>query len=612
MGGKWFQSPRREYIVIGAVSVALLVHAVFGPIPQVLLVVAAVGAVSLAMRAGRDIAHLHISLDVFNLFAVGVSLATGEAASAAFIILMITSADVLQLHTSRRTQNAMEHLLKLKPQTALRQHGNDLEIIPIAQVRVGDVLVVESGQAIPVDGVVIGGRALVNEALVTGESVPVEKVAGSGVLVSTMVDTGAIKVRALRIGKDSTIERMAELMRSAAKNKSKPERIADRFASIFLPIVILFGTGVYIVTRDLRMTAAIFLVACADDMAVAIPLAMTASLGWAAKRGVIIKGGAWLHTLSKVRTLVLDKTGTLTYGTFRLDRLDMEPGVTEKEFWHLVGVAEKYSEHPIGRALYAQARDRVGEIPDPDDIAIHKGAGISVKAGGQTIAVGDEKMLALLRIPATEHIQKMLSDARIASVGTSVLVLRDGTPLGTVSLADAPRPEAARSLRAVRHLGIRDIVMFTGDNERTANRVASQLGITRVRAQMKPEQKLLELESLQPRPVAMVGDGINDAPALARADVGIAMGKGGTAIASEAADVIILTDDLSRLADAVLLGRRTMSVINGDIVIWALSNIVGFTLVLAGVAGPAMAAFYNFATDFLPLINSSRLFRGKA
>jgi len=612
MGGTWLQSPRRDYLIIGAVGVALVLHALVESISVSLLVLAGIGSLPLALRAARDIAHTHISLDVFNLFAIGVSLATGEVISAAFIILMITSADVLQQHTSRRTQDAVEHLLKLKPQTALRQHDNNLETIPIAQVRVGDIVVVESGQAIPADGVVMSGRALVNEALVTGESVPVEKVAGSSVLVSTVVDTGAIKVRASRVGKESTIERMAELMRSAAKNKSQPERIADRFAGIFLPIVIVFGVGVYLVTRDVRMVAAIFLVACADDMAVAIPLAMTASLGWAAKRGVIIKGGAWLHTLSRVRSLVLDKTGTLTYGSFRLDRLDMEPGIKEQEFWRMVGMTEKYSEHPIGRALYAQARERVGDIPDPDDMTVHKGAGISAKIQRTTVAVGDEKMLAVLGIASDAHLLKLLTDARTASVGTSVLVVRDGTALGTVSLADAPRPEAPHSLRMVRNLGIKNIIMFTGDNERTAQRIASLMGISQVRAKMDPEQKLRELELLQPKPVAMVGDGINDAPALARADVGIAMGKGGTAIASEAADVIILTDDLSRLADLIRLGRRTISVIHWDVFIWGLSNVVGFTLVLTGVAGPALAAFYNFATDFLPLINSSRLFRGKA
>jgi heavy metal translocating P-type ATPase len=525
---------------------------------------------------------------------------------------MVTSADALEWHTGRRTQNAVEQLLKLKPQTALRQKGNDMETIHIDQVRVGDVLVVESGEAIPADGVVVSGRALVNEALVTGESVPIEKVAGASVLVSTVVDTGAIKVRASRVGKDSTIERMAELMRSAAINKSKPERIADRFAGIFLPIVIVFGAIVYVLTHDIRMTAAIFIVACADDMAVAIPLAMTASLGWAAKRGVIIKGGAWLHTLSRVKTIVLDKTGTLTYGAFRLERLDLEPDIDENEFWKLVGVAEKFSEHPIGRALFAQARARVGEIPDPDDVSVFKGAGISVQTKGHSVSVGDERLPGLLEMSARERMQELLTVARETSVGTSVLVVCDGVPWGTVSLADAPRPEAAASLRTVRQLGVRDIVMFTGDNERTANRVASQLGIEQVRASMKPEQKLLELELLRHRPVAMVGDGINDAPALARADVGIAMGKGGTAIASEAADVIILTDDLSRLADLVVLGRRTMSVINWDIAIWAVSNLIGFSLVLTGFAGPALAAFYNFATDFLPLINSSRLFRSKA
>jgi heavy metal translocating P-type ATPase len=612
MGGALFRSPNREYLVIATVGVALLINVVLLPLPQILLVVSALASLALLIRAGRDIAHARISLDVFNAFAVGVTFALNEFTSAAFIILMVTSADVLEWHTRRRTQNAVEQLLKLKPQTALRQHGNDLETIPIDQVRVGDILVVESGQAIPADGIVMSGRALVNEALVTGESVPVEKVTGAGVLVSTVVDTGAIKVRASRVGKDSTIERMAELMRSAAVNKSKPERIADRFAGIFMPLVIIFGAAVYLWTRNLQMTAAVFIVACADDMAVAIPLAMTASLGWAAKRGVVIKGGVWLDTLSRIKTLVLDKTGTLTYGNFRLNRLDLEPDVNETEFWKLLGVAEKFSEHPIGRALFALARERVGEITDPDEVTVHKGAGISVQANGHSISVGDEHLLELLHLPPGGRLHDMLAKARSASVGTSVLVLRDNIPLGVVSLADAPRPEAAHSLRMVRTLGVRDIVMFTGDNEQTAGRVASQLGIVHVRAHMKPEQKLTALEQLQLRPVAMVGDGINDAPALARADVGIAMGKGGTAIASEAADVIILTDDLTRLADLVVLGRRTMSVIRWDIAIWALSNLIGFTLVLTGIAGPALAAFYNFATDFLPLINSSRLFRSRA
>ncbi|MCC6934649.1 MAG: cation-translocating P-type ATPase [Candidatus Yanofskybacteria bacterium] len=606
------RSPQREYAVLAGVGVALLLHFAWSPIDRILLIVAAVGSLSLAVRAFRDVLRLHVTIDVFNVFALGVSFATGEVPSAAFIVLMITSADLLDWRTRSGVRDAVRELLALKPQTALRIRGEDSETIPATEIRVGDEVLVQPGAAIPVDGIVVSGRALVNEALVTGESTPVEKIAGSRVLVSTVADVGAIRVRATHIGKDSTIERMAELMRTAAANKSTPERLADRFAAAFLPLIILAGAGLYVATHDLRMVAAFFLVACADDMALAIPLAMTASLGWAARRGVIIKGGTWLHTLSRVQTVILDKTGTLTYGSFRLDRIHREPGVSEDEVWRLIGVAEKFSEHPIGRALFAQARQRVGALGDPDDFVSHKGAGVAAVIGGHRVAVGSDQLMDLVEVADRAHVAAVLAESRSASVGTPVAVLRDGVLLAVVSLADAPRPEAAESLAQIRRLGVPDILMFTGDAEEAAQRVAQQLGITRVVARMRPEDKLQQLERITHGPVAMVGDGINDAPALARADVGIAMGKGGTAIASEAADVVILTDDLHRLADIIRLGRRTMSVVRWDIGIWTLSNAVGFWLVLTGVAGPALAAFYNFATDFLPLINSSRLFRERA
>jgi len=339
---------------------------------------------------------------------------------------------------------------------------------------------------------------------------------------------------------------------------------------------------------------------------------MTASLGRAAKRGVIIKGGAWLHTLSRVKTLVLDKTGTLTFGSFRLDRVTKLEEVSDRELWTVIGVTEKFSEHPVGHALFAMAHQRVSEIPDPDDVDVRKGQGIVVTVPGHTYGIGDDKIIGGMSLEHPSEALASLEEAKRLSLGTTVLVVKDRRAIATVSLADAPRPEAAESLKAIRALGMQDVVMFTGDDVRIAQRVASQLGISAIRAGMTPESKLTELEALEHTPVAMVGDGVNDALALARADVGIAMGKGGTAIASEAADVIILNDDLSKIAELIVLGRHTVSVINWDIALWALSNLVGFTLVLTGVAGPAMAAFYNFATDFIPLINSSRLFRSRA
>jgi P-type E1-E2 ATPase len=358
------------------------------------------------------------------------------------------------------------------------------------------------------------------------------------------------------------------------------------------------------------MTAALFVVACADDVAVAIPLAMTASLGMAARRGVIVKGGEWFEALSKVDTLVLDKTGTLTYGRLSLLDVHLEPGVDEARFWRSVGSAEKLSEHPVGKAMFREAVRRLGELPDPTKFEVRMGSGVVARVDGAEVVVGNETLLADRGVAISPEIAAKVKAEREEHAQTTVLVAAGGAFAGLVTVADVPRAEAAEGIRKLRNRGVRRIVMLTGDTERIAAEVSKRLGIPEHRASMKPEDKLRALEEMaKTGTVAMIGDGINDAPALARAHVGIAMGGGGTAVAVEAADVVILTDDLTRVAEMIALGRRTMAIVRSDIGIWVVTNAVGFALVLTGVAGPALAAFYNFATDFLPLLNSSRLFR---
>lgn len=360
------------------------------------------------------------------------------------------------------------------------------------------------------------------------------------------------------------------------------------------------------------MTASIFLVACADDMAVAVPLAITASMGQAAKRGVIVKGGVWLDMLGKIKTLVLDKTGTLTYGSFEIREVHIEPNILEKDFWNYLGVAEKFSEHPIGRAIFREALSRNPNIPDPEEFTAIKSSGTKAVFEKNIILSGTEKLFKAENILISEKILQSLPKM-IEQYGQTVsLVAVNGKCIGVIAVADIPRTDAAITMAKLKKIGVEQIIMFTGDNEAVAKRVSATLGIDSYKAGMKPEEKLRGLEELEKQGVVvMVGDGINDAPSLARAGVGIAMGKGGTAVAVEAADIVILTDELSRLPEMIELGRRTSSVIYGDMVIWLLSNVIGFALVLTGVAGPAMAAFYNFITDFFPLANSSRLFRSK-
>ncbi len=600
-----FQSPRREIIVIASVSIALGFDIAVPGVHPILFFAAILGSIHVVWGALESIMKRRITIDTFNVFALCISFIAGEIQSAAFIVVMLAFADLLEWHTSRRTHNAVEELLKLKPERATREQNDALVEIPADEVRAGDILVVVPGARVPVDGVVVFGDALVNESSMTGESLPVRKIIGDSVFGLTLNETGVLKIRATRVGKDSTIEQMATLIRKAAGNKSHSEKLADTFALYFLPFVIALGAVVYVVTRNISMTAAIFLVSCADDMAVAIPLAVTASLGNAARRGLIIKGGEWLDTISRVKTIVLDKTGTLTYGSFSVGAVHIETEVTEKEFWRAIAIAEKFSQHSIGRALFNETAKFIKIVPDPDEFKVIEGGGAWVRIESDTIMVGNKNYFSSVGIS--------VSSENEATLGVIVHVAINKKYIGYVQLADLPRPEARASIIALRKLGVERIIMFTGDNENVANSVAKALGIEEYRASMKPEDKLRELEMLACKhgPIAMVGDGINDAPALARAHIGIAMGKGGTAVAVEAADIVILSDDLSRLPEAIEVGRRTMGVIRSDTVIWAASNFIGFGLVLTGVAGPVLAAAYNFATDFFPLLNSARLFQKK-
>lgn len=608
---KFWLLPVREYLIIGSVSVTLLFAFAYPGISPVVLFFSLIGSVPILIDSFRSILRRKITIDTFNLFALGVSFFSHDVRSAAFIVLMLSFARFLEWKTSSQTHNAVEELLKLKPLVAYRVKGEGDEEIPVEKIKSGDILIVKSGQRIAVDGIIVSGSGFINESSVTGESVPIEKIIGDELLSSTLVETGGFKMKATRVGKDSTLERMAELIREASRYKSHTEKLADRFASIFLPLVLLLGAVTYIITRNIEMTAALFLVACADDMAVAIPLAVTASLGHAAKRGVIIKGGQWLDCLARVKTIVLDKTGTLTYGNFVVQNISIVQDVSEKQFWEALALAEKYSEHPIGRALFYEAQKKSTSLPDPEKTNVLRGAGIEVFFGSHHIIVGNEKIFPLLSSRearlAEEALQKYVGVLR----NTAVVVCIDGKYSGVVSVADTPRAEAQESIATLKRIGIEKVIMFTGDNEVIAQDVSTRLGIDEWHASMTPEEKVSNIESLaKTSSVAMIGDGINDAPSLARADVGIAMG-GGTSVSVQAADVIILNDKLSRIPEMVQLGRKTRSVIHADIAIWIVTNCFGFALVFAGIATPAIAAFYNFISDFFPLINSARLFSFK-
>ncbi len=612
MAWRILKSPFREYVLIAAVALALGLEIISGVFRNFLFLAAFLGALPTIWLALVALKERRVTIDTFNAFAVIASFFAGEVRSSAFIALMLNFAALLDWYTASRAKKAIEELLKLKPQKALREKNGISEEILADQIKVGDILIIKTGARIPADGKIIFGSSQINEASVTGESMPKNKVVGDQALAATLNESGVLKIRVERAGKDSTLERMVALMEEAAKNKSRPEKYADKFAAIFLPVVAAAGLLTYIFTHNVSMVIALFLVACADDMAVAIPLATTAAIGRAARRGVIIKGGEYLEIFSKIKTLVLDKTGTLTYGAISVSGVFVAEGLSAGEFWKAAAIAEKFSEHPIGRAIFYEAAKYFPNPPDPETIQVVKGGGVIAKSGTDEIAVGDEKILEGAGIILGQNLAEQIG-AAAQKQKAKAFVFINKKLAGAIFLADTPRSEAKESIAELKKIGVERVIMFTGDNALVAKEISSQLGISEFLASMSPEDKLRELEKLEKSGafLGMVGDGINDAPALSRADVGIAMGKAGTAVAVEAADIVILTDNLMRIPEMILLGRKTFSVIKTDIIIWFFSNIFGFTLVLTGVFGPALAAFYNFATDFFPLINSARLFKEK-
>jgi Cd2+/Zn2+-exporting ATPase len=612
------ESPYREYLLSPVLAIVLILDKFFsGTIyaPQVATLVwiaALLGALPLLFISSKQLYQRTITIEVFNLFALIVALVLNHPTAAVWIDLMLTFASYLEWRTKSRASNAIEELLRLRPEIAHRERSDgQLEDVSPEDVRVDDILVIKTGERVPVDGKIVFGEAILDESSFTGESVPVEKTIGAEVYTATLLAGGVLKIRAVKVGEDTTLARLLVLMRAAAEMKSKAQRFADKFASIFLPIVGFSGVIIYFFTRDSAMVAAFFLIVCADDIAVAIPLAMEAALGEAARRGVIVKVGMHIEALEKIRTIVFDKTGTLTLGKFNVESVEVAQGVPLRQFWQYVAMAEKFSEHPIGRAIYGEACRVVGEPRDPDHVEVLKGAGIRIETEGTTVVIGNNRALEACNIHLEGEAAECIGGVHDHGGKTILLVYVGGKYFGSVIAADTPKLEAKTALDALSKLGIHT-VMLTGDRKEVAADIARTLGIDEYVAGLSPENKLERIAAFTETGVtAMVGDGINDAPALVRADVGIAMGSIGTAVAIEAADVVVLTDQLERIPEMIILARRVRGIVWGNVGIWFVTNSVGIFFVLTRLAGIPLAAAYNFVTDFLPLLNSSRLFRSR-
>ncbi len=538
-----------------------------------------------------------------TLMSLGVvaALAVGEWTTAMVVVFFMHIGSYTERMTSEGARRAVKDLSAMAPQTAwVEQDGAEREV-PIAEVKVGDVVVVRPGESIPVDGEVISGHAAVDQSTVTGESMPVEAGTGTHVLAATIAQQGSLRVRTLAVGSDSTFGRVIKMVEEAEAHRAVVQQFADKFSAWYLPVVLVIAGLTFIFSRDALATAAVLLVACSCTIALATPIAMLASIGSGAKRGVLIKGGKYLETLAKADVLLIDKTGTLTLGKPQVKDVIPVHGEDQGNILTLAASAERYSEHPLAEALRTAVHERGLPLREVTEFQPVTGLGVRAQVDGMTVTVGRSSMIEGISLPVDA---KMLEEQG----KTVIFVTGNGKLLGLIAAADTLREEVPTALENARTLGIRRIEMLTGDNEHTAAAVSSRLGIA-YRANLLPEDKIRIVKEYQKQGhvVVMVGDGINDAPALAQADVGIAMGAAGTDIAIEAAHIALMREDWWLVPQVIATAQRTMRVVRGNLGFTAVYNILGLALAAFGFLSPMLAAALQSLPDLGILGNSARL-----
>ena len=542
-----------------------------------------------------------------TLMTLGViaALAVGEWVTAAIVVVFMRVGEYVEKFTTEGARQAVKELTAIAPQTARIQSQN-LEIeIPIHEVKVGDIVIVRPGEKIPVDGEVINGQATIDQASITGESMPVEVTKGNRVFAATIAKLGSLQIKTLRVGADTTFGRVVKMVEEAEANRAEVQRFADKFSAYYLPIVASIGALTFLISGNPLSTAAVLVVACSCSIALATPVAMLASIGGSAKRGLLIKGGKYIEILSKADVLLVDKTGTLTLGQPKITDVISLNELSKSEILSLTASAERYSEHPLAEAVRVMAQDENISLKDTTDFESIPGMGIRAKVNGSIIEVGNRRLIS--------SADKLPMVAELESQGKTLLFLSQNNQcIGILAASDTLRSEVPISLAKLNSLGIKHIELLTGDNESTASELAKQLGI-KYRANLLPENKIQIVKEYQSKGhiVVMIGDGVNDAPALAQANVGIAMGKAGTDIAIEAAHIALLREDWNLIPEVLQIAHRTMKIVKMNLALTAIYNIVGLSLAAFGFLPPVYAAAAQSIPDIGILTNSARLLNQK-
>jgi heavy metal translocating P-type ATPase len=560
----------------------------------------------------RDMYHRKITVNVFVTVALIATMAVGQFLSAALIVFIMAVVGAFESYTLDKTKKNIRSLLNFAPKMANVRRGTEEVTLLAAEVQIGDIVIIRPGERIPVDGVVITGASSVNQAPITGESIPVEKTFGSEVFSATMNETGYLKVRTTRVGEDTTLARIVHLVEGAQGTRAPIQGIADRFTTWFLPVVLVIAAIGYLLSGKVLVFVSILLVACPCAFAIATPTAVTAGISNLARRGVLIKGGSFLELSGKLDTLLVDKTGTFTLGRPKVVEVIALPGYQEADVVLFAATGEKFSEHPLARAILAAAGARNITVPDPDEFKSETGMGVTARSGEHNLIIGKPEFLEMKGVHLGEKVLGIIT--KQMDLGrTVIMVTRDTTVTGLIAIADEVRPGTAEAITALRKMGVKNIVMLTGDNATVAKAVSSSIGIDGYQANLLPEQKLDVVKELQAKGqiVGMIGDGINDAPALAKADVGIAMGATGTDVAIEIADVTLMKDDLWQFVDFVWMSQKVIRRIKINIGLSMVYNAIGLLLGVQALLSPITATIYQEAGCISVVLSSTLLLWAK-
>lgn len=572
------------------------------------MLAAALGMVFMAHSAVGSLVEGVIGIDVLATVAVLASIAVGEYVAAAVVVLMLGGGEFLEDYAFGRASRAIQSLIKASPRTAMViRDGEEVEV-PVEEVKPGETVIVKPGGLIPVDGVVLSGAASINQASVTGESILVEKTEGNDVYSGTVVELGSLEIRTTAVGENSTYGRIIKMVREAEEHRAPIERLADRYAKYFTPIILSLGVAVYIFTQDILRTAALFVIACPCALTLATPTAVVASIGNSARKGILIRNGESLEKLSSVDVLAFDKTGTITTGHPEVVEVKGF-GHHESEVLRLAATAERRSEHPMARAILKKAKEMDVAPEEWKDFKVHPGLGVRVETMDDSVTVGNEKMLTKYSIPLKNEARQYQAGQKVEH--TIFFVARGSEVIGAIRVQDTLRVNARKVLEDAGLSGIKKTVMLTGDNERIAKMISEGIGVDEVAYSLMPSEKVDYIKNLRAEgfKVAMIGDGINDAPALASADVGIAMGLSGTDVAIETAGITLSTDDLGRVPTLLRISKETIKIIKQNLAFAMTINILGIALTVYGVVPPLVAAVIHESNAIAVMLNSIRLLK---